>query len=298
MNDITLSPLGWDDFIGQTKLKERFQIKIDASLDRGEPLGHTLLYSRPGLGKSSLAKLVAENLGQKYTTMDMPVKSKSLAKYLMETCGVLVLDEIHRLAKKDQENLLPVLWKRVVQMDNGKQYAIPSENMLTIIGATTEVNAIIKPLRDRFGWMARFDPYTDAEMTQIVKRMARMMDLDPSPEQAERLGKASASTPRQARNLILTARDLGTCDPDKIFEVAGITHDGLTEEHVEYLTTLSKLENRAGIDTLSNLLGLPKDFLVELEKLLIDRSYLILGAKGRELTVPGMKRSRQLDTNK
>jgi Holliday junction DNA helicase RuvB len=293
MIDKTLPPASWDAFIGQQKLKDRFQIKIDATLNRYEPLGDILLYSGPGLGKSSLAKLVADNLEQKYTTMDMPVKSKALAKTFLETEGVLVLDEIHRLSKKDQENLLPVLWKRVVQFDNGKQHPIPKENHLTIIGATTELAEIIKPLRERFSWLARFEPYTDDDMAQIVKRMAKMMDLSPSEEEAIALGKASASTPRQARNLILTARDLDTTNPTEILEVAGITKEGLTEEHVEYMLALGRLDNRAGVDNLSNLLGLPKDILKELEHLLINKGYLVLGPKGRELTIPGMQKVRE-----
>jgi len=297
MKDTTLAPQSWDAFIGQDKLKERLQIKIDAALDRYEPLGDILFYSGPGLGKSSLAKLVADNLGQPYTTMDMPVKAKALAKAFLETEGVLVLDEIHRLAKRDQENLLPVLWKRVVQMENGKQFPIPRKNHLTIIGATTEINAIIKPLRDRFSWLARFEPYSDEHMAHVVRRMATMMDLSPTDTEVARLGRASASTPRQARNLILTARDLGTCDPDAVLDVAGITPEGLTEEHVAYMLALSKLENRAGIDNLTNMLGLPKDLLFELEQLLINKNYLILGAKGRELTVPGMQKVRELREN-
>lgn len=227
--------------------------------------------------------------------MDMPVKSKSLARAFLETEGVLVLDEIHRLSKKDQENLLPVLWKRVVQLDNGKQHPIPPENHLTIIGATTELAEIIKPLRDRFSWLARFEPYTDEDMTQIIQRMATMMDLAPSEDEAAALGVAAASTPRQARNLILTARDLGTTNPAEILEVAGITPDGLTEEHVEYLLALGRLDNRAGVDNLANLLGLPKDILKELEHLLITKGYLILGPKGRELTILGMQRTRELN---
>lgn len=295
MIDKTLPPASWDAFIGQQKLKDRFQIKIDATLNRFEPLGDILLYSGPGLGKSSLAKLVADNLEQNYTTMDMPVKSKSLARAFLETEGVLVLDEIHRLSKKDQENLLPVLWKRVVQLDNGKQHPIPPENHLTIIGATTELAEIIKPLRDRFSWLARFEPYTDEDMTQIIQRMATMMDLAPSEDEAAALGVAAASTPRRARNLILTARDLGTTNPAEILEVAGITPDGLTEEHVEYLLALGRLDNRAGVDNLANLLGLPKDILKELEHLLITKGYLILGPKGRELTILGMQRTRELN---
>lgn len=290
MSDTTfLVPQSWDAYIGQEKLKERLQVKIDAALDRMDALGHILFAAQPGQGKSTLGRLVADNMGVPYSSMDMPVKWKSLQKVFMEAemHSVIMLDELHRLPKREQENLLPVLNEGTIQMDNGKRLRLPSR--ISIFAATTEIQDIIKPLRDRFHFIARFEDYSDEDMAQIVARMAVKVDLSPSEDECMIFGRASASTPRQARNIILTARDLGSTNPDEVLEMAGITRDGLTEDHIEYLLALNQIGGRAGVENLSNMTGQPKDVLVDLEKLLINKGFIIYGAKGRELVMEGMR---------
>lgn len=290
MSDTTfLVPQSWDAYIGQEKLKERLQVKIDAALDRMDALGHILFAAQPGQGKSTLGRLVADNMGVPYSSMDMPVKWKSLQKVFMEAemHSVIMLDELHRLPKREQENLLPVLNEGTIQMDNGKRLRLPSR--ISIFAATTEIQDIIKPLRDRFHFIARFEDYSDEDMAQIVARMAVTVDLSPSEDECMIFGRASASTPRQARNIILTARDLGSTDPDEVLEMVGITRDGLTEDHIEYLLALNQIGGRAGVENLSNMTGQPKDVLVDLEKLLINKGFIIYGAKGRELVMEGMR---------
>jgi len=290
MSDTTfLVPQSWDAYIGQEKLKERLQVKIDAALDRMDALGHILFAAQPGQGKSTLGRLVADNMGVPYSSMDMPVKWKSLQKVFMEAemRSVIMLDELHRLPKREQENLLPVLNEGTIQMDNGKRLRLPSR--ISIFAATTEIQDIIKPLRDRFHFIARFEDYSDEDMAQIVARMAVKVDLSPSEDECMIFGRASASTPRQARNIILTARDLGSTDPDEVLEMVGITRDGLTEDHIEYLLALNQIGGRAGVENLSNMTGQPKDVLVDLEKLLINKGFIIYGAKGRELVMEGMR---------
>jgi len=290
MSDTTfLVPQSWDAYIGQEKLKERLQVKIDAALDRMDALGHILFAAQPGQGKSTLGRLVADNMGVPYSSMDMPVKWKSLQKVFMEAemHSVIMLDELHRLPKREQENLLPVLNEGTIQMDNGKRLRLPSR--ISIFAATTEIQDIIKPLRDRFHFIARFEDYSDEDMAQIVARMAVKVDLSPSEDECMIFGRASASTPRQARNIILTARDLGSTDPDEVLEMVGITRDGLTEDHIEYLLALNQIGGRAGVENLSNMTGQPKDVLVDLEKLLINKGFIIYGAKGRELVMEGMR---------
>lgn len=290
MSDTTfLVPQSWDAYVGQEKLKERLQVKIDAALDRMDALGHILFAAQPGQGKSTLGRLVADNMGVPYSSMDMPVKWKSLQKVFMEAemHSVIMLDELHRLPKREQENLLPVLNEGTIQMDNGKRLRLPSR--ISIFAATTEIQDIIKPLRDRFHFIARFEDYSDEDMAQIVARMAVKVDLSPSEDECMIFGRASASTPRQARNIILTARDLGSTDPDEVLEMVGITRDGLTEDHIEYLLALNQIGGRAGVENLSNMTGQPKDVLVDLEKLLINKGFIIYGAKGRELVMEGMR---------
>lgn len=290
MSDTTfLVPQSWDAYIGQEKLKERLQVKIDAALDRMDSLGHILFASGPGQGKSSLARLVTDNMGIPYVAMDMPVKWKSLQKIFIEAepRTAVMLDELHRLPKREQENLLTVLNDGLIQMDNGKRLHLPHK--ISIFGATTEIQDVIKPLRDRFHFIARFEDYSDEDMAQIISRMAMKVDLEPSAEQCLIFGQASAGTPRQARNIILTARDLGSTDPDEVLTMAGITRDGLTEDHIEYLLALSQIGGRAGVENMSNMTGQPKDVLVDLEKLLVQKGFIIYGPKGRELVMEGMR---------
>lgn len=299
MSDTTfLVPQSWDAYIGQEKLKERLQVKIDAALDRMDALGHVLFASGPGQGKSSLARLVADNMGVSYIGMDMPVKWKNLQKVFMEVepHAVIMLDELHRLPKREQENLLPVLNDNVIQMENGKRLYLPRR--ISIFGATTEIQDIIKPLRDRFHFIARFEDYSDDDMAQIISRMALKVDLRPTVEECLIFGRASAGTPRQARNIILTARDLGSTNPDDVLTMVGITRDGLTEDHIEYLSALNQIGGRAGVDNLSNMTGQPKDVLVELEKLLINKGFIIYGPKGRELMVEGVRLINTLKDSK
>lgn len=290
--DNALRPTDWDSYIGQEKLKNRLQISIDGALERYAALDHVLLYGPPGCGKTSIAALIAQEMVQDFHSYVMPVKVKSLQKILLENEGIIFLDEIHRLPRKDQEFLLPVLEDHEIQFDNGKKIKITKP--FTIVGATTELEKIIKPLRDRFVHRPKFEEYTDDEMALIVTRMSDRIGTDISNHHAKVLGRASAGVPRQAKTLVYTARDLGTNDPDKVLHTCGITKDGLTEDHIDYLRAIDSMGQIAGVDVISNYTGQPKDIILDLEKLLVRKRLIEYSPKGRQLMIKGMQLIREM----
>jgi Holliday junction DNA helicase RuvB len=289
-----LRPQDWDDYIGQETLKKRLKISINGALSRQTYLDPVLLVAPPGYGKTSLAKLIADELMEDFHAYVMPLKPKALQKAILENKGVIFLDELHRLPKKDQEILLYPLEDKEIHFDDGKVFKL--EEPPTFVGATTELRDLIEPLRDRFTHKPKFDLYTDQEMARIVRQMARGVGIrNLSDEDALALGKASAGVPRQARTLVQMARDLGTTNPNRVLSAAGITPDGLTEDHVDYVLALDKLGHIAGVDVLANYTGQPKDVIVKLEKLLLRKGMIDYSQKGRVLTTKGYKIAKSID---
>jgi Holliday junction DNA helicase RuvB len=287
MNNTALRPANWDAYVGQEKLKSRLQISIQGALTRGVPLDHLLLCGPPGYGKTSLASLVAEEMMEDFHPFVMPLKTKALQKIFIERPGIVFLDEVHRSKVQEQEFLLSVLEDFEVNFDNGQSFKI--QHPLTVIAATTDLTKVIQPLRDRFTHRPKFERYTDEQMGEIVTSMAQAVGITMPRLDALALGRASAGTPRQARSLVFTARDLGTTKPAKVLSTIGITPDGLTEDHVDYLVALNKLGQIAGIDVLSNYTGMPKDIITDLEKLLLFGNFIDFSQKGRVLTTKGLR---------
>jgi Holliday junction DNA helicase RuvB len=215
----------------------------------------------------------------------MPIKPKTLFKLLQGYVGVFVLDEIHRMPKKDQESMLTILEDGYIQYDNGAK--MPLVGAVTFIGATTEPEKVIKPLFDRFSIRPSFEEYTDDQMAQIIIRMAEKIGMHPTYAEALILGRASAGIPRQARTIVFTARDVGSTEPYEVLRVCGITPDGLTEHHIAYLMALDALGKTAGVELLSNYLRLPKELIIDTERLLITRRLIEYSAKGRQMTLEG-----------
>lgn len=285
-NDNALRPDSWSDFIGQNKLKRRLQISINAALDQRRSVPHIFLAAPPGVGKTSLSKLIAQESMTTFSDAVCPVPEKRLDGLLMDIGGTILLDEIHRFNPKQQERLLPVIEDGRIMMDNGDFMEIGRR--FTVIGATTEPNKLIKPLRERFAIKPRFETYSNQEMGLIVANMLDRLEVPYTVDQANSLGAASAGTPRQARNLALTARDLGTSNPIDVLDFAEITPEGYTADHIRYLTTLRKVQGKAGIDVMCNLLNEPKDVVIETEILLVKRDLVQYGTSGRELMMRGI----------
>lgn len=277
-------PLQWSEYIGQRKLKDELQIRIRGSLKREEALDHVFLHGPPGCGKTTIAKLIAQEMGMEFESFIMPIKKELVQKIVAGFDGVVLFDELHRLSVKDQETLLPLIEDHYYQTPTGaKLYA----GALTIVGATTELDEIIKPLYERFKIKPIFQDYTDKQMGQIVREMAQKAGLHLSIHKATALGKATGGIPRNAKTIVSMARDLDTDDVDLILQKCHLTKDGLNQHHVKYLTLLADSGNSVGLDMLVAHLQLSKAIVVSLEKLLVKRNLIEYSPKGRTLTQHG-----------
>jgi len=292
--DYSLAPRTWDSYIGQDKIKERLQLSIQGALDRFEPLKHVLLLGQAGTGKTSLAELISQEMNQELMSLTMTPNFKMgslYSKIKNFEGGIIFLDEIHCLSKKDQHYLLDVLEKRRMTYNTGKVEYITVP--LTIVAATTEQQDLITPLYERFALRYTLEDYSDIEMAKIVERMALLLGMEVDKESCIALGRASASVPRQARRLVFAAQDLGGIHKiDEILDTCGITREGLTEDHLAYLRALHQLGSNGrpvGIKNITNLSGRPRDVAERLERLLIDKEMVELTSGGRVLMHKGLQ---------
>ncbi len=213
--ELSLRPQHLDDYIGQEKVKENLRIYIEAAKNRNEPLDHVLLYGPPGLGKTTLAGIIANEMGVNFRVTSGPAIEKpgDLAALLtnLNDGDVLFVDEIHRLSRAVEEVLYPAMEDNALDIIIGKGPSARSIRLdlkrFTLIGATTRAGQLSAPLRDRFGVIFRLELYTPEELSGIVKRSAGILNIEADDEGALEIASRSRGTPRIANRLLKRARD-------------------------------------------------------------------------------------------
>ena len=211
----SLRPKTLDEYIGQSKVKENMKIYIEAAKKRGEPLDHCLFYGPPGLGKTTLSNIISNEMHSNIKITSGPAIEKpgDLAAILtnLSEFDVLFIDEIHRLSKSVEEILYPALEDFTLDIMIGKGPSARSIRLdlprFTLIGATTKAGALATPLRDRFGIVHRLELYSPEELATIVKRSAKILELEIEEEAAIEIARRSRGTPRIANRLLKRVRD-------------------------------------------------------------------------------------------
>jgi holliday junction DNA helicase RuvB len=297
----TLRPRTLDEFIGQDLQRQRLSIALRAARDRREPLEHLLLSGPPGLGKTTLAHIVAHEMGGSLVTTSGPALDKTLDLMGMltglEEGDVFFIDEIHRMPRIIEEYLYPAMedFKVDFVLDKGPYAkAFPlAVKPFTLVGATTRKGLLSSPLRERFGLNFELDFYTDAELTLIVRRSAGLLNVRVQPEAAEHVARRSRGTPRIANRLLRRVRDyaqvygVAEVDPEVVeraLELEGVDALGLDDLDRRYLRTLMvQYEGRpTGVTALAASMQQEVDTLEEVvEPYLLHEGFLLRTPNGR-----------------
>ena len=304
--DISLRPLALADFTGQEAARKNLKIFIEAAKGRREALDHVLFVGPPGLGKTTLAQIVARELGVNFRSTSGPVIAKAgdLAAQLtgLEERDVLFIDEIHRLNPAVEEILYPAMEDFQLDLMIGEGPGARSVKIdlakFTLIGATTRAGLLTTPLRDRFGIPVRLDFYAVAELELIVRRGARALGIRISEDGANEVAKRSRGTPRIAGRLLRRVRDFAQVDAgggsevtraiaDRALALLDVDPSGLDQMDRRYLGAIANSfgGGPVGIDTLAAALSEPRDAIEDIiEPYLIQQGFLQRTPRGRILT--------------
>ena len=302
-----LRPQGLDSYIGQEKVKENLRVFMDAAKKRGEPLDHVLLYGPPGLGKTTLSNIIANEMGVHIKTTSGPAVERpgDMAAILnsLNDGDILFIDEIHRLNRMIEEILYPAMEDFAIDIVIGKGAGARSVRLdlpkFTLIGATTRVGLLTAPLRDRFGVVHRLEPYGVKDLCTIIQRSANVLDVEIAPAGAREIARRSRGTPRIANRLLKRVRDFAQVRYDgriteevaafalDLLEVDKMGLDSLDRKML--MAMIEKFSGRpVGLDTLAASINEETDTIEDVyEPYLLQLGYIVRTPRGRMVTERG-----------
>ncbi len=302
----TLRPRRLEDFVGQERVKEQLGIALTAAKARGEALDHVLLAGPPGLGKTSLADILREELGVGLRTIAGPaVEKKDIAAILtsLDARDVLFVDEIHRMSRTAEEILYPALEDFRIDIVMGEGAAARTLTLdlppFTLVGATTRTGLLTTPLRDRFGMTFRLDYYESDDLAAIVHRSARILGVSIAGEAAEEISRRSRGTPRIANRILRRVRDVAevrhegaiTIDVAReALQLLEVDQRGLDREARDLLRTIAdKFDGGpVGVNTLAASLGEEEETIEDVyEPYLLQLGFIQRTPRGRTITKLG-----------
>lgn len=299
-----IRPQSLEEYVGQQEIKENLRVFIKAAIMRSEPLDHVLLYGPPGLGKTTLAHIIANELGSNIKTASGPSieKTGDLAAVLstLEPGDVLFIDEIHRMPKFIEEVLYPAMEDFEIDLvigETGKSRNIKIDlPPFTLVGATTRAGDISSPLRDRFGIISKLEYYKKEELTSIIKRTSRVLDMPIDDDAAEELSGRCRKTPRIANRLFKRVRDFALVEGDtsitknlakNSLNRLKVDEYGLDAIDIEYLTSLITKFNGGpvGVETIATSIGEEVSTIEDVvEPFLLQEGFIKRTQRGRVAT--------------